>query len=535
MALNQNDPLPSLLQERLPGILPGYLQAQRWFGGKADTIRSVSVPEVIPIYAEKFSAYLLLISVEYAASPAQIYALPVVPGSPAETPTPAPSEPASLTLETNGAPPYVFQDALRDPKFAEWLMESIRQSYRVQGSAGELIAAPGRELTSLWSGPQGSLEPFIMKAEQSNTSVRYGECFILKLFRRIEEGVNLDQEIGSFLTERAHFKHTPPLSGTIQYQRPSRPSATLGILQGYVRNQGDAWKYTLEALDRFAQDAAGTADSPLDEVISTRLSVQQVIPPAAGELLGTYLSRVELLGKRTGELHVALASDPNDPDFAPEPFSADHRQSMARAMVDLAEHALPLLRERLQILPSAARQKAQRVLAEQHHLISRLREVGEFNSLGKRTRIHGDYHLGQVLVTEDDFAIIDFEGEPERPLAERRLKLSALRDVAGMLRSFQYAASSVRIQRGIESEPASEDQRRIVRWLRQWTQWVSTAFLQHYFNQTAGRGFLPDRIEDILKLLEALLLEKAIYELGYELKNRPGWVEIPLDGLLELL
>jgi maltose alpha-D-glucosyltransferase/alpha-amylase len=543
MALNQitDDSLLRRLQKRLPDRLPSYLQAQRWFGGKADTIRSVGVPEVIPIRAEGFTAYLLLVSVEYAAAPAQTYALPLVPVAVGQNPAPDPTElaDANLTLDAEEREPlYFFHDALRDRRFAEWLIESIRQGDRVPGIAGEIVAAQDQLLNTFWSEGQGPLEPSVMRGEQSNTSVRYGERFILKFYRRIEEGINLDQEIGSFLTERAHFKHTPALVGTIQYRRPNRPSATLAILQAYVRNQGDAWKYTLQALDGFLRDVAGRADTPLHEVTAAKTPLQPAlisIPPMAAELLGTYLSRVQLLGKRTGELHVALASEPNDSDFAPEAFSADDRQSIADSMVDLADHALRLLRERLQLLPPASRHKAQRVLIEEQRVVSRLREVSEFKNMGMRTRVHGDYHLGQVLVTDDDLVIIDFEGEPERSLSERRMKVSALRDVAGMLRSFQYAASSARIQRGLETEPAFEAPGRIVRWLGQWTEWVSTSFLQEYLRQTAGRRFLPENNKDIFKLLDVFLFEKAIYELGYELKNRPDWVEIPLDGLLELL
>jgi maltose alpha-D-glucosyltransferase / alpha-amylase len=535
MALNPmtGDPIPSRLQKDLPGVLPRYLQAQRWFGGKADAIRSVSIPEIIPVYAEGLSAYLLLLLVEYEAAPAQTYALPVVPVSVGQGDSPGEGAGLSFTLDEGG--PKALHDALRDRKFAEWLIEMIHQNQRIHGITGEIIGSPGRALSEPWSGREESLEPSVMGGEQSNTSVRYGHRFILKFYRRIEDGVNLDQEIGRFLTEKARFRHTPPLVGTIQYQQPDRPSATLAILQGYVRNQGDAWEYTLQALDQFVHDVTARPEAPSDEVISLRSLLQQTPDPLAWESLRTYLSRVQLLGRRTGELHLALTSEPNDPDFAPEPFSADYWRSVTETTADLAHQALRLLRERVQILPPASRQKAERILAEQERLFSRLREVSQLKSMGLRTRIHGDYHLGQVLVTDDDLAIIDFEGEPERPLAERRQKVSALRDVAGMLRSFQYAASSVRIQHRLESDPSAEAQRRIVRWLRQWIKWVSTAFLQEYLRQTAGSGFLPKDKSDLSNLLEFFLLEKAVYELGYELKNRPGWVEIPLDGLLDLL
>jgi maltose alpha-D-glucosyltransferase/alpha-amylase len=534
-----DDPLINRLQNSLPGILPDYLRAQRWFGGKAHPIRSVSVPEVIPIHSEGLSAYVLLISVEYAMAGAQTYALPVMVSAGDAVRGPSDRAAPALTLPPeHHQPPYVLGDALHDPRFAQWMIESIRRGGKFPGAIGEIICLPGRALDGILRRNEGPMEPSLMRGEQSNTSVRYGDQFILKFYRRVEEGVNLEQEIGAFLTEKANFKYTPPLVGAIEYQKPGRPSVTLATLQGYVRNQGDAWQFTLAALDRFAERMTQGATAPVDEVMAPGtflVAAYGSLPPAIGEWIGPYLSRVQLLGKRTGQLHVALASDPCDPSFAGEDFSPGYRRWLAQGLADLAEGALKLLRERLETLPPPARHKARRLLGDQDRIFSCLQGLHELKSLGLRIRIHGDYHLGQVLVTSDDFVIIDFEGEPERPLSERRLKRSPLRDVAGMLRSFHYAASSIRMQRGVNSDSSSEIEREAVRCLRQWNGAVSAAFLQVYLQQAAGAAFLPEDERDLARLLEILSVEKAIYELNYELKNRPDWVEIPLDGLLDLL
>lgn len=535
-----HDALPARIQRRLPAVLPNYLGAQRWFGGKAHIIRSVAVPEVVPVYIEDSSVYLVLVSVEYSSAPTQLYVLPLVAVSrPEAVAASGEAARAGMVLEQEDQQPTcILRDALYERSFSLWLIESIRRRDQLPGINGKVLAKPGTALAPLWSREQGTLEPSVMKGEQSNTSVRYGNTFILKFYRRIQEGVNPDLEVGSFLTEKAYFKYTPPLAGALQYEQSSRPSTTLAVLQGYVHNLGDAWRYTLNALDAFlASVARQPSAAPSDEPAHPghlRQWASQSPSARAQELLGPYLRRVQLLGRRTGELHLALASGSGDPAFTAEPFSAEDRRSLADTMADLADNTLHLLQERLALLPPASRQKAHRVISARPGLFSQLGEVSRLQTLGMRTRIHGDYHLGQVLVTEDDFAIIDFEGEPERPLSERRLKHSPLRDVAGMLRSFQYAASSVRIERGVKSDSHAQDAQRALYWLRLWTEWVSAAFLQAYLHQAAEGRILPEGKQDLFSLLEAFLLEKTIYELAYELKNRPDWVEIPLDGLLEL-
>lgn len=526
-----DDPIAARLQRCLPALLPDYLRSQRWFGGKAHTIRSVSVAEAMPIYTGTPSAYVLLVPVEYAAAPTQVYALPLVLAAREATTSPGEESGPGLSLEPeNHAPPYVLRDALHDRKFAGWLIEAIRDGITVRGSAGEIVAMPEDALKALWTANE-TAEPSVMKGEQSNTSIRYGEQFILKFYRRIEEGVNLDQEIGRFLTGKARFNHTPPLVGAVEYHAANKPRSTLAILQGYVRNQGDAWQYTLQALGQFVERVSGRAAVPAQHASSSKES----LPPGARDLLGPYLSRVQLLGKRTAELHRALASDSHDPGFAPEDFSTEYRQSLAEGMMDLAANTLQLLRERLQSLPAASREKAKQLVARQERVFAPFRDIRQLKTLGRRTRIHGDYHLGQVLVTADDFAIIDFEGEPERPLAERRLKQSPLRDVAGMLRSFHYAASSGDRQESLKSDSACGPNGNAIGWLRMWKDWVSASFLQAYLHEAGEADFLPHDMEDVARLLKILSVEKAMYELAYELKNRPDWVEIPLDGLLELL
>ncbi len=528
-----------LLQKRLPAALPDFLPAQRWFGGKAQVICSVSVTDIIPAASGDLTAYVAMARVSYSSGQDHHYALALLPspwrleGGEQSSHTPG----FALEGET-GEPRYLICDALHDRAVARLLIEIIRRGSTLSGTHGEMIASPGRALASLWKTGQDVPEPSVMKGEQSNTSVRYGEQFILKFYRRIEEGVNLDLEMGSFLTEKAEFKYTAPLAGSIEYRRAGRPSATLAILQGYVHNQGDAWQYTLEAVGRFLHAAA---NRPAGDALGAHLELSQLpdspplIPSWAEPSLRAYLESIQLLGKRTAELHLALISKPNEPDFAPESFSPAYRQSLSESMIHTGEENLQLLRERRDALPSSSAGRAQKVLERREPILSQFRKLKDTETAAMRTRLHGDYHLGQVLVAGSDFAIIDFEGEPERPLAERRIKRSPLHDVAGMLRSFHYAAkAALRRQQGEASGKLGE-QEDLEFWSTVWRHWASAAFLQAYCREAAGACFLPEPRDDVSNLLRVFMLEKALYELGYELKNRPDWAEIPLDGILDLV
>jgi len=372
-----------------------------------------------------------------------------------------------------------------------------------------------------------------MKQEQSNSSVIFGDRLILKIFRRLQEGINPDLEIGRFVTEKTDFSQIPPLAGALEYQGGKNEPMTIGLLQGLVPNQGDAWRYTLDSLRRYFEDCltrqTDAASLPMSKEHIVDL-VQKGIPIVAQQMIGTYLSSAELLGQRTAELHGALASDPDDPAFSPEPFTPFYRRSLFQSMRTLAKQAFSLLAKRFQVLPAAVQADAAKVLDLEKELYSRFRTILDLKITGMRTRHHGDYHLGQVLYTGKDFVITDFEGEPARAIGERRLKRSPLRDVAGMLRSFNYAAvfalrsGSFRPEDVINLEP----------WSRFWNLWVSVGFLKSYFEVTANAGFLPKSKEELKTLLDIYILEKAVYELIYELNNRPDWVNVPIRGILEI-
>jgi len=439
----------------------------------------------------------------------------------------------------------ILYEALLEEDFPSALLNAIAHKGSFSGTLGKIAAAPTGAFQELRGSEHAPLRARVMSVEQSNTSIVLGEKLMLKVFRRLQEGINPDVEIGTFLTERTSFRHFPPVAGTINYLRHDQPPISLAILQAFVRNQGDAWQFTLNALggyfdrvsavqpglDPESKSSGWAEDDHSNHSLPMTLLIQTVLPPLAEELIGDYLDAARLLGQRTAELHMALGSESDDPNFAPEPFTEVYQRSIYESMRNLTSKVFQLLRT-LQ-LPQISPEQCKRALDLEPEILRRFAPLVERKITASRTRIHGDFHLGQVLYTGTDFVIIDFEGEPGRPMGERRSKFSPLRDVAGMLRSFHYVAHSSLISRSAEQNP--DGIARLERWAQRWYIGCCSAFLNSYL-QVAGRAaFVPQKREELQILLEAFLLEKAIYELGYELNNRPDWVTVPLKGILQLV
>jgi trehalose synthase-fused probable maltokinase len=518
------------VRKPLEQLLPGFLSEQRWFGGKTRPIQDATIIDIIPVPIDGASAAIHLVRVNYEDEGTETYAVPL-----AERPGTAADQEPELRVSSDEGRPRAFADALRHRDVLVRLLDILASSARLAGVHGEVVGLPTPALPSLRSAAGVSLEPSPMKAEQSNTSILYGRSFVLKFFRHVVPGINPDCEIGEFLSIRAGFSHVPPAAGSIEYRRPGAQPATIGILQGYVENRGDAWRRTLSALGGFYDGIESGAnripppEQPVRGLVTEALRTSDV----AGLWLGEYGASAYRLGRRTGELHLALAVDPSNPDFRPEPLSPDYQQQISESMIRLSREAFGMLRRRVGDLPGALRPKAHAALAAEQTMLQRFQGLAERPLDGLRTRIHGDLHLGQILDTGDDFVFIDFEGEPARSLAERRAKHSPLRDVAGMLRSFHYAAYAALFNRVGENATRS----RSIDWAAfasGWRWWACVEFLRGYLEVAGRAAFLPKGTDELESFLNLWLLDKAMYELKYELNHRLGWVAIPLEGICDL-
>jgi maltose alpha-D-glucosyltransferase/alpha-amylase len=329
--------------------------------------------------------------------------------------------------------------------------------------------------------------------------------FFRKLYRKLEDGVNPDVEVTRFLTERRHFANVPAFIGAIEYRRSHAEPTVVALLQAAVPNEGDAWELTLDAVGRYF------------ERVLARKGDLQAATIAPGTVLdelfgGVYREKAKLIGQRTGEMHLALASSPEEKSFAPEPFNAMAQRSVYQSMRASLRRAFALLQKKLPELPEAFREEAAQVLKAEPEILKNEQRLLDQTAPASKIRIHGDYHLGQVLYTGKDFVILDFEGEPARPLSDRKLKRSALRDVAGMMRSFQYAAYSALWQPSMRAE----DVPYLEHWADLWYREMSATFLASYLQTAAEAPFLPQKESDLQVLLEAYLLDKAVYEVGYD-------------------
>jgi maltose alpha-D-glucosyltransferase/alpha-amylase len=547
-AASADDILRGRVKGALEGILPAHLQGRRWFGGKARTVRSAKVADAVPIPLpeSRRKAYLSFLRIDYVEGEPETYLLPLTFAEgddarhiAAEFPQAAVAwlevAPAPSAARRRAARDVLLYDALWDQEFCQALLRALERPRRLKGDAGEIAAGVTPRFRQL-RGRQ-PLQAEVVKADQSNTSVVYGDRLILKLFRRLDAGVNPELEIGRFLTEHAPSVHAPPVAGFLEYRQPRREPLTLAVVQELVPHAGDAWQYTLDSVNAYFEQVLATPQAlDLAPPAGNLLDLAGREPPeTVAALIGPYAESAALLGRRTAELHIGLASPTDDPAFAPEPITPLYRRSLYQSMRNLTGQAIHALKRRLPDLPPDARADAEAVLAAEKAIRERFHAIVERGIGGTRIRCHGDYHLGQVLYTGKDFLIIDFEGEPTRPLSERRIKRSPLRDVAGLLRSFHYAAYATILSRDPGGAVRAQDLPDLRPAARSWYLWVGAAFLKAYLDTARPCSFLPESRDELAAMLDAHLLEKAVYELGYELNSRPDWVRIPLQGILDML
>jgi maltose alpha-D-glucosyltransferase/alpha-amylase len=511
-----------------------------WSAAATKTIKAVTLLEAIPVPLGSAKAFLTLWQVEYAGADAEWYAVPLAFALGGEAGRLRRDESrrviAEVTMGRSGQRGVLY-DALGLQEFDVALLGLIARRRRLKGRGGNVVAWRGPLLRALSHRATAALESALLKTRQRHTSVRYGERFVLKLFRRLHWGVNPEMELGRFLTERS-FPHAPPLAGALEYHRADGERLSLAAVHGWLAKAEGGWEYTLRALDRYYERvlslaAEGRKLSPVCKPLVQL--VRQRFPAEVPELVGTYLESARLLGLRTAELHLALAADGKNPEFAPEPFTSYYQRSLYQSMRNSARHSLQKLRDALPGLAAGARPPAQRVLDLEPQLLKHFHSLLALRVSAARIRCHGDYGLRQVLHTGKDFMIVDFEGHPGQAASERRIKRLVLRDVTGMLCSFHYAADAALTRQVELGRLGAEERHRLAPWAGCWRLWVSVAFLKGYLD-TLGHSFLvPTKDEELQALLEIYRLDRMVDELGDQLATEPALARPACEGILELL
>jgi maltose alpha-D-glucosyltransferase/alpha-amylase len=548
----------------LERALPQALASRRWFGGKAREVDSVEivdclVPNGAPLEHE---GRILVVEVTYEAGASETYLLPVAFLSGPEGSARLENErwDALVRVERSKDPEDVgvVVDAMGQPAFRDRLLRAVLDRKGWQGRHGRLRGVRTRAHKAIASFLEGrdEVESSLNRAEQSNTSVDYGGEIMLKLLRKGERGENPDLEIGRYLTERSgngavkrgaveRAPAVPLVLGGLEYRDDKEPM-TVAVVQGYVENHGDAWEVTLHRLGAYLektlsqQEASSASQRRREPAVPSGLRLADVVAPGAPEVhdeVGDFLHLIQELGLRVAELHLSLGQPTADDAFAPESYTSHYRRGLYQSMRQQCVRTLQLLSKRVGRLPEEHQGMARGLVGRRDELLARFKRLVSTPLDGQRIRCHGDLHLGQVLFAGRGWVIIDFEGEPARPVGERRIKRSPLRDVAGMIRSFDYArhhalahqVANGTVARGSDAYEALEQA------AGHWHQWIRYGFLGSYLDAMDDGGLLPPDAAHRALLLDAYLLDKAIYELAYELNMRPDKVAVPLVGVTTLL
>jgi len=492
--------------------LPRFIEAQRWYASKGESVTRARLVDHVLWQVEERDWLITLAEVEGPAEPAS-YVMPLaLAWEDREEERLRALTQAAVAKVRQQANVGVLADALADEAFCRALVGAIGAGRELASARGALRFTPTAAFAAIAGGDYGALSAGRPAAQSTNSIVLLGERLFLKVYRRLRSGVNPELEVGRFLTEVAHFTHCVPVAGAVEYVGADGAAMTLALLQAYVPNQGDGWSYTLDYLERYLEARRTAPDAPPEDVH------------------GAYLSLVHTLGVRSAELHLALALRSGDPAFDPEPVGAEDLAAWKHNVRHEALETLELLERRSGQLSVPAHLDAQALLERRRELLARIDACTLPQDHALKTRFHGDYHLGQVLLSANDFVIIDFEGEPGRPFEARRAKHSPLRDVAGMLRSFDYARWAALRRVTHETEDAGP----LADPARAWLDQARATFLRAYA-EVAGTSELYASFEEARGLLALFELEKALYELRYEIGNRPDWVRIPLQGIFGLL
>ena len=503
-------------------ILEHYIINKRWYGGKASTLKYIEVVDHFKMTSKKNTYFGVMLEVNFKEAFYQHYFMPLSFMAESELDTSTIIAPVKM----NGQEGYLV-DALHQEDFRKLLFDKIVTSD--ENSKDKLKFHKGKALLD-----KEYISSKFMGVEQSNTSIIFNDTLVLKIFRRIYVATNPDYEISRFLTERMDFKSSPAYTGSINLNL-SEGNITLGLMQELVPNQGDAWKFMLEQTDSVFENLA-RKKIKIDKLpnidLFKRLKINE-IPPEIIDWVGLSLFlKIQTLAKRTAEMHIALGSDIHDTAFTPTTYNGDYTVWLKNRLLYQFQNRLNIIENSLHKLDGMALDLANQFLENKKLIRKHFVDFDWTKMKSERIRIHGDYHLGQVLVNNDDFYLLDFEGEPESTIRDRKVKQPPLKDVAGMFRSFHYAIYAT-IFNNTSKYPYEQEE--LFKAAELLFKYLVGTFLETYIEKAQAGNLNIGYNHEINFLLKYCILEKAVYELGYELNSRPRWAVIPLRGIQTIL
>jgi trehalose synthase-fused probable maltokinase len=497
-----------LMREFETNVLPPYMNTCRWFAGKARLQEKFTIKFSIEIPIKDSIALLFIVEVKYTDGETENYLLPVsfIDSSVSQDIAPK----GIITLAYINEKRGLVIDAIYDERFQQSLFQHVAHAKTVsQQKNGKIDFLRGKGLSG--EDIKAPISSRVLPVDSSNSAMTFGNKYFLKLYRKLFAETNPEVDMVEFITENSDFAYIPAFAGSVVWKREGKPDITLGMMQRMVENEADSWVQTGEQLGAFVEAFTAKTFAIKEEVFE----------------------QVELLAKRTAEMHLALYAPEADKMFAPEYFNDDYRRFIHQRLTDLLDRRYNLLIDNYAKITDPVTQKLAWDFMEAKELIDDFAKdilTREIDS--QRIRIHGDYHLGQVLATKNDYIIIDFEGEPESSITDRKIKHSPLKDVAGMIRSYHYAISAKMFN---DPETAKLDPVRVQTAADRWYKLIQQTYMEKYLDTFGNPHPLFKNNNEINFLMLIYLLEKAVYELGYEISYRPDWVKIPLKGIVNVI
>lgn len=503
-------------------ILESYIVNKRWYGGKASTLKYIEVVDFFKIASKKNTYYGVLLEVNFKEAFYQHYFMPISFMAEEELDTNTIIAPVVMNGQTGFLVDALHQEDFRKLLFDKIVNSNEKSDSKVQFHKGEKLE------------DKDYVSSKFMGVEQSNTSIIYNTTLVLKIFRRIYISTNPDYEISRFLTERMNFQYSPAYTGSISVVL-TEGNITLGLMQELVPNQGDAWQFMLEEMDRVFENLKNKKikiNKLPDVELFKRLKINEV-PHEIIDWAGlSIFTRINTLATRTAEMHIALGADIHDTAFTPTTYNGDYTVWLKNRLTYQFQNRLNILENNLHKLDGLALELANQFLDNKTEIRKLFLDFDWTKMKSERIRIHGDYHLGQVLVNGDDFYLLDFEGEPESTIRDRKVKQPPLKDVAGMFRSFHYAIYATIFN---NKEKYPYEQKELFQAGEILFKYFVGVFIQTYTEVAQAGNLNIGYRKEIDFLLKYCILEKAVYELGYELNSRPRWAVIPLTGIASIM